>query len=120
MRKQKSLTLSKYSQFSIIIVGLMLLPGGSASAEDLLDAGVVMDMPHEQRLGYISGVIEGLAYSRFLRDRPNEDGMKCIFDWYYEGGDLKAWNKIAAWFDRHPDKPVGALLYVLVRKECGE
>ncbi len=90
----------------------------SAYVDDLNASAVLNKMNSDQRHGYISGVVEGLAYARFLRDRPNETGMKCIYDWYYTGK-IKKWLKIEAWFKRHPDKPVGALLYVLTKKECG-
>jgi len=84
-----------------------------------LNAGAIMNkMNLGQRHGYISGVIEGLAYSRFLRDKPNETGMKCIYDWYYSGK-AKKWKTIETWFGRHPNKPAGVLLYVLIKKECG-
>lgn len=76
-------------------------------------------MGPEQRIGYINGVIEGLAFSRWLRDKPDTRGMKCIYDWYYRAPD-KNWEKIAAWLNRHPDKPVGGLLHVLIKGECGE
>ncbi|MCV6576166.1 MAG: hypothetical protein OIF58_10575 [Cohaesibacter sp.] len=66
----------------------------------------------------MAGVIEGLAYSRFLKDRPNEKGMSCIYDWFYESKDKK-WAKMEQWFNRHPDKQVGVLLHVLIKKECG-
>lgn len=80
---------------------------------------VINKMTVDQRHSYLVGLIDGLAYSRFLRDRPNEDSSKCVYDWYYEGGkDVKL--KIRNWFNRHPDKPATALMYVLVKKECGK
>ena len=84
-----------------------------------LNAGAILnDMDAKQRYGYVSGVVEGLAYSRFLRDKPSETGMKCIYDWYYKDG-AKQWTRIESWFRRHPDKPAGVLLYVLIKKDCG-
>ena len=75
-------------------------------------------MSPEHRVGYIDGVVEGLAYSRWLKDRPSEKGMRCIYSWYHNGK-KERWQTIFAWLKRHPDKPVGALLYVLIKKECG-
>ncbi len=89
----------------------------SAKAQN---AGDIMNkMNDDQRTGYLAGVVEGLAYSRWLRDNPSNVGMKCIYDWFYNGGiDLQ--RSIDSWFDRHPDKPAGPLLFVLIKKECGE
>ena len=95
----------------------LVVPGAQAKN---LDAGFVLNkMDDKQRYGFVSGVVEGLAYARFLRDRPHEEGMICITDWYYGGG-VEVWKKIERWLARHPDKPVGVLLYVLVKKKCGE
>ena len=118
MLNKKSLKLSKYQQISIIILSIMFGSSVTAMAKSL-NAGFVMnEMTEEQRYGYISGVIEGLAYSRFLRDKPNQDGMNCVYNWYYEGGEGN-FRKLDAWLNRHPDKQVGVLLYVLIKKECG-
>ena len=73
----------------------------------------------EQRFSYVAGVVEGLAQSRWLIDRPDQAGHDCIFDWYYNGGEKRS-HLVDTWFKRHPDKNVGALLYVLIKKDCGE
>ena len=91
---------------------------GIAHAGSLNAEYVMKEMDAKQQVSYISGVIEGLAYSRFLRDRPNDSGMNCIYNWHSNGGTGR-WKKMEAWFARHPDKPVGVLLYVLIKKECG-
>lgn len=116
MLNRKVNILSKYKQISAII--LLCIFSDTARAEELNAGAVLNQFNYDQRYGYVSGVIEGLAYARFLQDKPNEDGMKCIYDWYYQGG-VEAWNKITAYFNRHQDKPVGALLYVLSKRECG-
>ena len=37
----------------------------------------------------------------------------------YQGGEERS-NLVHQWFSRHLDKPVDALLYILIRRECGE
>ncbi len=106
----------------------MVLAGGMSALTVLnaipanagsLNAGFVLnEMNNDQRQSYIAGVIEGIAYSRFLKERPNETGMNCIYNWYYDGTAKKI-KLVRAWFSRHLDKPVGPLLYVLIKKECG-
>lgn len=98
----------------------MLLGSSIALPASAQNAGDVMNkMGSDERVGYVAGVIEGLAYSRWLKDRPDDTGMKCIYDWYYKGAG-KNWTSISAWFNRHPDKYAGPLLHVLIKKECGE
>ncbi len=92
---------------------------GSINNAQAQTAGDVLNkMNADQQASYIAGVIEGLAYSRFLRDKPEEAGMKCIYGWYHNGKDEK-WKQMQQWFGRHTDKPVGVLLHVLIKKECG-
>lgn len=101
----------------LLVLGASL---GSASPTAAQNAGDVLDrMGSTEQASYIAGVVEGLAYSRFLRDRPDEAGMSCIYDWYYNG-QAEKWTLIEQWFSRHPERPVGAMLYVLIGRDCGE
>ena len=109
----------KKARSQAVVCSIFLAALGSADAARAQTAGDVLDkMPAEQQASYIAGVIEGLAYARFLRDRPDETGMQCIYDWYYGSGAEK-WGQIEQWFRRHADKPVGALVHVLTERECG-
>lgn len=119
MLDRKSLRLRKYSQLSAIILagGLPALSGGGALA--LTADDVLNKMNVEERFAYVSGIVDGLAYARWLRDKPSDVGMQCIYGWYY-AEDIGVRRTIQAWFERHVDKPVDALMYVLIKKECGE
>ncbi|WP_306258407.1 hypothetical protein [Pararhizobium sp. IMCC21322] len=118
MLNRKVNILSKYKQISAII--LLCIFGNTARAqEDVINAGFVLHkMAVAEQFAYVSGVVEGLAYARFLRDKPNEDGMKCIYDWYYADSD-RQWARIETVFGAHLEKPVGVLLHVLIKKKCG-
>ena len=105
-------------KIAIILAGLLLGSPLQAQARDLNAGFVMKEMNSKERVAYVAGVIEGLAYSRFLKDRPDETGVSCIYDWFYEDED-KNWAKMEHWFNRHPDKQVGVLLHVLIKKECG-
>lgn len=74
---------------------------GEAHALTADDVLTVME-ESEQR-GFIAGAVGGLAFSRYLRDKPDQTGMNCIYDWYYQGG-AENDRKIIEWFERHPDK----------------
>ena len=105
--------------FHPLILFVFLGLTAPAQARDLNAGFVLNEMNAGEQVAYVSGVIEGLAYARFLRDRPDESGMNCVYDWY--GKDKKTrWLLIRKWLARHADKPVGPLLYILIRKECGD
>ncbi len=73
-------------------------------------------MAPQDRVPYISGVVEGLAYARYLRDEKQTAGMKCIFDWYQKGKDTI--DVIYTAFGKYPDYPPAAIIDVLSRKAC--
>ncbi len=87
------------------------------TGKEAINAGFVLNkMEPGKQVAYVTGVIEGLAVSRFLRDRPDVTGMKCIYDWY----DKISVEKVDAWFARYPERPVGVILHLLIKKKCGE
>lgn len=119
MRDRKSLTLRKYSHISaIMLIAAAFLSSGKEAAALTAD-DVLNKMNADQRHGYISGIVDGYAYARWLSDKPDKTGMQCVYGWYYNGQTEK-WAVIEQWFERHLDKHVDALLYVLIKKECGE
>ena len=101
----------------LLITGMFILPAGVAQA--LTADDVLNKMNSKEQTAYISGLIGGFAYSRFLREKPEKAGMNCIYDWFH-GDNKTAWKQIDTWFSHHLDKPVEPLLYVLVKKKCGE
>nr|WP_319390397.1 hypothetical protein [uncultured Cohaesibacter sp.] len=107
------------AQQAAILAALAMVSANAANATDF-NAGVVMKkMNAEQRKWYVSGVVDGLAYARFLQDKPSEVGMQCIYDWYFNDNE-KLWNNtLIPTFERYSDKPVTAIIHVLSQKKCG-
>ena len=90
------------------------------SEANAVDAkNVLQDMDSRERYHFVSGVVTGLAQARWIADQPDAVGTRCINDWFFRS-EAANWPLILAWLGRHPDKPAGALIYVLVKKECGE
>jgi hypothetical protein len=114
-----------FNSLSLLVICVVFLVAciGNAktSYSKTINAGFVMNkMNVDQQVSYIAGVIEGLAFSRYLRDKPNQKSMKCVYGWYAENtGGPQKWKKMEAWLAKHPDKPVGVLLYVLIKRKCG-
>lgn len=111
------LKLSKFKYLFPIILGTTLVSADFVYAQSAGD--VLNKMNSDQRFGYIGGVVEGLATARWLKDKPDQTGMQCIYNWYLSD-DKKQFNTMMTWLERHPDKPVGTLIHVLIKRECGE
>lgn len=94
----------------------MALVPQNALAIDAND--VLTKMSRDHRIGYINGVVEGLTFARWLKDRPDTTGVKCIHNWYY-GDPAKSGKVTLQWLERNPDKTVGLLMHALIKKECG-
>lgn len=88
------------------------------NASALTADDVLNNMTQEQGTSYVNGVVEGLATARWYQDRPNDSGMNCIYDWYYQQPISDSWKQVLTWLERHPDKEVGALMYVLLNQKC--
>jgi len=98
----------------------MLVTGTNIANASEFNADKVMNkMNAEQRSSYMMGLVDGIAYSRWQRDKPDETGMKCIYDWYYQNNDALWKNTLVPVFKRYKDRPVTAILYVLTKKKCG-
>lgn len=98
----------------------VLLGFGFVSPALAINGGdVINKMSPAERTSYITGLLEGFGYARYRQDSPDETGMNCIINWYYEGGEPVK-QTIRQWFERHADKPASVLIYALVKKECGE
>ena len=88
-----------------------------AIAQTELTTGVVMErMDNTERFAYIAGLVEGLAYARYVRDGQQTEGMACINNWFYrrEG----AVDQVYVAFGEFPDYPPGAVMSVLLDQVC--
>jgi len=86
MQVNKWLKLRVSKQLLLIILVGIVAHSSVAQAQNLNAGAVMSNMNSDQRVGYVSGVIEGLAYSRFVRDN--------MF------GKIKDWRRIATRYDR--------------------
>ncbi|MEM8541608.1 MAG: hypothetical protein AAGF25_11705 [Pseudomonadota bacterium] len=99
----------------------MTIVSTHTNAQDrTFDAGFVMsEMPTKQRFAFVNGVLQGLAYARFRKDRPDEKGMTCIQQWLFSKKSDR-WKTVEDAFNKYQDKPPAVLLHLLAKKECGE
>ena len=118
MSVKELLILSKSSFIPAILIATMINGIHVKEAAALTAKDVLNNMSSKEQTSYVAGVVDGLAQARWINDKPDQTGMQCINDWFYNG-QKKKWNQIDAWFNKHLDKPANALLYVLIKKECG-
>ena len=119
MRIKNLLILSKFKQSISIITLCMFAACSAAPAKALTAEDVMKKMTKEQRSNFLLGVIEGLAFSRYIKDKPSTKGMKCIHDWQYGPNSRKNTLRMYDAFDKLPSKPAVPLMYLLIKKECG-
>ena len=106
----------RYAASAVLAAGIALTgqQGVALSAQEVLD-----NMSAEQHTAYVSGVVNGLAYARWLAEDRDDSGMLCIYDWYYKTDQRERFNERMDWFERHPDQQVSVLMYALIREYCG-
>ena len=110
---------------ALMSIGFNLPVPANANKQTVMTAREVMEtMPGQERTSYIIGLVDGLAYGRFLKDtdkagRQVETGMKCIFDWFYKDG-LGNTRRVEAAFKRYGEHHPTTLLHAIIKKECGE
>ena len=111
--------LGKYKLINIIIIGISLANANLNEANALTGGDVLEKLSKDERYSYISGVVEGLGYARFVTEKPSTKGSNCIHDWFFEGG-VSRWKEIKIWLGHHKDKTAGTIIYAMVSKECGK
>ena len=90
-----------------------------------MTAGVILkEMPAGERMAYLMGVVEGLAYARFRKDTQtagNKDnsGSGCIYNWFYKDT-TASFDRIEATFKKYPDQFPATILALMIKQECGE
>ena len=119
MSGKTSLTLTKPAPYvglilAMIINGLQENPAHALSGEDVLTK-----LDTDAQYHYVSGILQGLGYARFLQDRPDEKGLVCIQDWLIDGG-VDRWEIAKQWLEHHKEKPTSVIIYAMVRQDCGE
>lgn len=113
------LTLSKSSSIPAMLIAIMINGLVPDDAEALTGREILTKLNTEEQVRYVSGVFEGLGYARFVKDRPDQTGSKCIQTWLTEDS-VERWQIVKQWLEHHKEKTAGTILYALITKECGQ
>ena len=104
----------------VITAALGIQPSYAAG----LTAGdVLKEMPTNEFVVYVAGMVEGFAYARFRKDsieagRKVETGMQCFRDFYLTNPKIILMIEDA--FRQHAQHSPSVVLAAMLKKECGE
>ena len=87
-------------------------------ASALTGEEVLTTLSQDQRFGYVTGIIDALAYAQFLEEKPSEKGMKCRLDWFYKDG-VESWKIMKKWFENNPSQHAFVVINTILNRECG-
>lgn len=95
------------------------IPTAQAFSGGLEAKIVTNEMSSKQKNAYFAGVIEGLAFARYIKDGKNAAlGMNCILSWYYE--EKGTARKITLALRKFETHSANAIIGALVKKQCGD
>ena len=78
---------------------------------------MIGDMKPEERVPFIAGIIEGIAYHRYMAGGKDATAMNCVYDWFY--GDAKSVDTVFVALGEFPNHPPAAVVAALAKKKCG-
>ena len=111
--------LRQYQCVFAIILGMNLCYANINEANALTGGEILTKLDTDAQYHYVSGILQGLGYARFLRDKPNQAGIKCIQQWLSKDSTAR-WKIAEQWLEHHGGKPAGTIIYAMVSKECGK
>lgn len=79
-------------------------------------------MSAQDRVLFISGIVEGLAYARYKSDGKQTAGLKCIDAWFFDNKNGKdgvdTIELIDEAFGRFPKYPPEAIIDMMAKEAC--
>lgn len=101
-----------------MLIAIGFIASSAERAAALTADDVMNKMTPDERTAYLAGAVEAFAQSRWITDKPNADGMRCIQDWFYARGE-ETRPDLYAFLSEHLEKPAPAMIYVMLKRECG-
>jgi hypothetical protein len=88
-----------------------------AEETDLSGHSMLGKLEPDHRYPFIAGIIDGLAYHRYVMGGKDKEAMDCVYEWFYH--DKKAVPLIYASLGEFPDHPTAAVIAALINRKCG-
>jgi len=118
-QKGSLLIMTKLSIGKNVLASILLYTISASSAFAITAKDVTDKMSKEEQKGYLTGLID----MRMLDAAQAGDAKlpRCIHDSYYRdiGQDGDAWSRLYDAFARFPDKDAATIVFLLVKKACG-
>lgn len=111
------LTLSKSSQFFAIFTLMAGVTTAQTKADDFDTAYVFNKLPKEQGLVHVDGLVRGIAYTHYFKSEKDQAGFECVLEYALAGDDTK-WDNMIEFARKYPDKALGGVIFVYLRKKC--
>lgn len=99
--------------FAVLLAGACDAP---ANAQPMTAKSLSEKMSAGEYTAYVFGMVEGLAYARYIKDGKKPEGRSCIRGWLKEKDTAQ---KIDAAFRRYPDSSPADIIGTLVAVKCG-
>ncbi|WP_395664436.1 hypothetical protein [Methylocella sp.] len=90
---------NKYAACLSSALAILSVMTSSAGATDVTANAVMEKMPADERAPYIAGVVEGVAFGRYLAGGKKVEILDCIYDWFT--GKPNAYDTIYVAFGRY-------------------
>lgn len=107
----------KFTSIVAVLLGMSPPSLAQLPSDGMVNAGYIMSLTSEQRVLFLAGVIDGLAYARFVADGKKTDGMNCVYGWF-ASKDNRHLEVIHEAFKRRPDFLPSAIVSALVERAC--
>ncbi len=94
---------------SIIFLLIYCLNVGPHPAKALTADELTTNLTNENQVSYFFGALDMYAFL-------HSDRALCALDWWHENEGLETTYAV---MEKYSDKPAAALLYVLIKRQCG-
>ena len=90
---------------------------GQLQARDFDTGYILNEMPVDERIVHIDGLVRGIAYAHFFQNDKDNIGFECRLDHALTGNTDKR-QAMLDFASNHADKPMGGVLFLYLRKKC--
>lgn len=102
----------------VVAMALFGFTASQAHAEGFNTGYILDEMPEKERIVHIDGVVRGIAFTHFFQNNKDETGFNCVSNYALTGSDTN-WTDMIEFLAKYPDKPLGGVMFIYLRKKCG-
>ncbi len=105
--------------FAAFFGGIVSVQPNHTQTSDFTAGSLLERMTSSELNAYLTGVVHGLAYTRYKQEGNQTDGgMDCILGWFFNGG--QAVKQIMQAFRKFENHAPYAVVAAMVEQKCGE